>query len=199
MLGKPAAVFNCRAEDLHLLERAHRAHRFELTAGLESRPEQAEDSRFGPREIFRRDAAGRADARALHDAVIDDREKLPRCGRKQQHLAVVAPARFRQREFHPPRRSVDRRACDDVGIEPDGGHARLGPSARHRFQIVHRALSADGHDRILTRNVDRIAIAEIGERRLDCLDAIWHLQKRFDIFIGEQDHLAGLVECARRP
>ncbi len=196
VLGKVAAVLRRRTEHAHLVERAHGAHGFELAAGLKSRPEQSKHLRVRPREIFGRNTARRTDAGALHETVIDDAQKLPRIGREQQNLAVVAPARLRQRELHAARRAVDHRARHDVRIEPDRGDARLGPGARHRLQIVDSALARNRHDRVLSRNVDRIVGAEIGERRLDCRDAIWHLQQGFDIFVGEQDHRLVRAESA---
>ena len=188
VLGEAAAIIGRRAEHPHLFERADRAHRLELTTGLKSRSEQAQHLHIGAREILGGDAAGRADACPLHDAVVDDAEELPRIGGEQQHLAVIASARLGQRELYSARRAVHDRTRDNIRIQPDGGDARFGPGARHRLQIVNRAILSDRHDRILTGNIDRIAVAEVGKGRLDCLDAIWHLEQRFDIFIGQKDH-----------
>jgi len=41
---------------------------------------------------------------------------------------------------------------------------------------------------VLAWNIDRVLIAQIAERRLDCQDALRHGEKRFDVFIGEKNH-----------
>jgi hypothetical protein len=124
-----------------------------------------------------RDTARGAHARALHEAVIDDAEKLSRIGREQQPGRCSGPP-------VPDNASFTRRdvplivaAGHDVRIEPDGRDAGLRPCARHRLQIVDGAFPRDWYDRVLPRNIDGIVIAEIGERRLDCRDAIWHLSR----------------------
>ena len=198
MLGEAPAVFRRRAEDPDLFEAPHGRDRFELAARLETGAEQPKHLGVFAREIFRRHAAGRADAGALHHAVIHHRQKLARVGRKQQHLAVVAAARFGEMQLHPARQAVDDGAGDDVGIQPDRRDAGRGPASRHGFQIVDGAFARIRHDRVLARNVDRILIAEIAERRLDCQDALWHGEKRLDVFIGKKNHGARVLKLGSR-
>ena len=38
-----------------------------------------------------------------------------------------------------------------------------------------------------------VLIAQIAERRLDCQDALWHGEKRFDVFIGQKNHGARVL------
>src|SRR5207248_6722352 len=84
--------FSARAVDAHLLEIAHRKRRGELRAGLPAAADYGEALYVLAREMLESQAARRADAQALHDAVREHREQRAGLGAEEEHEADPAAA-----------------------------------------------------------------------------------------------------------
>ncbi len=132
------------------------------------------------------EAAGCADAQALHDAVREHREQRAGLGAEEQHEADPA-TRFAsggERLLDPARLAGDQRVRDHVRVDAQRLDALRRPGAAHVLEGVIRLWMRIGHDVVDARREQHLLFRHVAIHRLERRHAFLDAEELGDLFVA---------------